>query len=303
MSSARLDTLDHVVIAVSDLAAAAADYATLLGRQPSWRGSHPGQGTANVLFALANTYIELLAPVADGELATALRQRLATAGSGPVALAFGTSDLDAFVERMEGRGCAVATQAGEGVDSETKRRRAWRTATLPLPATRGVLIFAIEHATEGLAPAAFDVPQDEAVDAVDHVVVMSAEVEKSKQVYDEVLGLRLALDRNFDERGVRLLFFRIGGVTVEVGGALTTKSAAADLPVVEEAAEPDRLWGIAYRVADVDATRARLRGAGVDVSKVRKGHKRGTRVCTVSSGTHGVATLLIGPDGAAGGAV
>ena len=59
-------SIDHIIIAVSDLAEASAEYSALLGRQPSWRGSHPDYGTANTLFKLDNTYIELLA--ADGDL-------------------------------------------------------------------------------------------------------------------------------------------------------------------------------------------------------------------------------------------
>ena len=45
-----LTSLDHIVIAVRDLAAAMDLYGRLLGRRPSWRGEHPGYGTANTLF-------------------------------------------------------------------------------------------------------------------------------------------------------------------------------------------------------------------------------------------------------------
>ncbi len=47
----------------------------------------------------------------------------------------------------------------------------------------------------------------------------------------------------------------------------------------------DRLRGLCWRVADIDATHARLVQAGVDVSEVRTGRKPGTRVMTVRSGT------------------
>jgi hypothetical protein len=46
-------------------------------------------------------------------------------------------------------------------------------------------------------------------------------------------------------------------------------------------------------VADLDATRARLAAAGVDVSEIRKGRKPGTRVMTVRSGTCGIQTILL----------
>ena len=85
---------------------------------------------------------------------------------------------------------------------------------------------------------------------------------------------------------MRLVFFRIGGVTVELAAPL----AGAD----REAA--DRLWGISYRTADVEAARRRIVREGFDVSEVRSGRKPGTRVCTVGGEPSGVATLLITHD-------
>ena len=52
---------------------------------------------------------------------------------------------------------------------------------------------------------------------------------------------------------------------------------------------------MSWRVADIDATHARLIAAGVDVSEVRTGRKPGTRVMTVRNGTCGVPTLLVQP--------
>ena len=52
--------------------------------------------------------------------------------------------------------------------------------------------------------------------AIDHVVIRSADPEATIAFYGDQLGLRLALDRTFEERGVRLIFFRVGGVTVEI---------------------------------------------------------------------------------------
>jgi len=57
--------LDHIIIIVADLAQATDDYTLLLGRRPSWTGTHPALGTHNVLFRLDNTYLELLA-IGDG---------------------------------------------------------------------------------------------------------------------------------------------------------------------------------------------------------------------------------------------
>jgi len=119
------------------------------------------------------------------------------------------------------------------------------------------------------------------------VVVRSADPDATRALYGDKLGLRLALDRSFEERRVRLMFFRVGGVTVEI---------ASRLDAAPETAAPDRLWGLAWRVPNVDAARARLCDLGFAVTEVRPGNKTGTRVCTVERGTCGVPTLLISPD-------
>ena len=295
MSTGVLETLDHVVVVVRDLDAAAADYTLLFGRGPSWRGNHPDQGSGNVLYQLENTYVELLSPIGSGALADSLRQRLAGTGEGPAALAFGTSAAAEFAAAMNQSNVPVSVRSSSGVDATGASVRSWRMVMLPDDATRGVTLFAIEHHSQSLVPAPLWSAEREAVSAVDHVVILSADVESTKGIYGDLLGLRLALDREFAERGVRLLFFRVGGVSVEVGGRLGSTPEPA-LPVADEVGENDKFWGVAYRVADIDATRERLRRAGVDVSTVRNGNKKGTRVCTVKSHVHGVATLLIGPE-------
>lgn len=290
MPRALLHSLDHAVIAVRGLAAAAEGYAALLGRPPSWRGVHPRAGTANALFRLENTYLELLAPEGAGALGRRIGDVLAERGEGLVALAFGTDDAEACARRLRASGLVVRDPSeGEGRDVESGVRRRWRNVLLAPDATRGLWLFAIEHLDVAdvltlreptTAPAA-------AVSALDHVVVASTDLEASRSLYATGLGLRLALDRSFEARRLRILFFRVGGVTVEVVGQLGELGAAPG--------GRDRFGGLAWRVPDVEAARERLAAAGFELSEVRPGAKPGTRVCTVRRETWGVPTLLIQP--------
>jgi hypothetical protein len=79
------------------------------------------------------------------------------------------------------------------------------------------------------------------------------------------------------------MFFRCGDLLVEI----------VHRPVAGADAAHDKLWGLSWRVADADATRARLAAGGLEVSEVRAGRKPGTRVVSVRSGTCGVHTLLV----------
>ena len=114
--AATLTALDHVVVAVRDLEAATATYAALFGRRPSWRGSHPGWGTANTLFRLANTYVELLAPAGEGPIGAALAAHLDTRGEGPYALAFATADADACAATLQDRGIAATAPTKAAIE-------------------------------------------------------------------------------------------------------------------------------------------------------------------------------------------
>ncbi len=286
MSSGEIKSLDHVVIGVADLSSAVEDYTSLFGRSPAWRGTHPGQGTANALFPLDNSYVELLSPDGEGPVGDLLRHRLEQQGEGLAALAFGTDDADWFADRLWKAGVEVGMpEDGGGHDAASEAQRQWRTVMLPTDRTRGVLTFAIQHLSPPLEEARLTTDIDRAVVGVDHVVVMSGDVDATNRIYGDLFGLRLALDREFSDRGLRLVFFRVGGVTVEIGGRI---DAGGD------GDSPDNLWGIAYKVGDIEAAHARLVDSGFELTSVRAGQKKGTRVCTVKDRTHGVATLLIG---------
>ena len=290
-----LARLDHVILAVEDADAAARSYARLLGRSPAWRGEHPGAGTANALFRLENTYLELLAPAGDGPTGAALRAWLAARGEGLLGLAFGADDAAACREWLAARGLEPGPlERGMGRDVESGAFREWLRVPLPLGRTRGVLLFAIEHLAPPellpLVPPRGDASG--AVYALDHAVLRSPDPEAARALYGEGLGLRLALDREFPEFGARLLFFRVGGVTVEIAAELASEARSEAKP---SEVDRDRLFGLSWRVRDADAARARLAAAGFDVSAVRSGRRPGTRVLSVRDGTHGVPTLLLEP--------
>ena len=122
-------------------------------------------------------------------------------------------------------------------------------------------------------------PLPDAVDALDHVVIRTADPDAAIAFYSQGLGIRLALDRTFGE-GRRMLFFRIGGVTVEI---------------VQEPSlgEIDVFYGVAYRVRDIAAANARMRAAGLQVTEIRNGNKPGTQVYTVREGPGRVPTLIL----------
>ncbi|HKU43953.1 MAG TPA: VOC family protein [Polyangiales bacterium] len=272
-----LTGFDHVTLVVQDLETAVAQYASLFGREPSWRGAHPELGTRAALFALENSLIELVGPAPDAEEAEALRTLLAERGEGLQALAFATEDAAACSRELRERGLRVTPPQAGVARGDDGSEREYATVELSARNTRGLSVFAVQRPDLArLRPqlsAAGAMPH-----ALDHVVLRSADLDAAVRLYGTGLGLRLALDREF--RGTRMLFFRIGGVTLEV----------VHDPSQGEA---DRLWGLAYRVRDIEAARLRLTAAGFAAGELRDGNKPGTRVFTLRSGTCGVPTLIL----------
>ena len=275
-----MTTIDHIIIAVPDLAKASADYSALLGRAPSWRGAHPDYGTANTLFKLDNTYIELLAPQGEGMAADIVNDILNTRGSCLGGLAFGTESADNFVSHARSTGLEASDPLpGHGVDDQTGDERRWRNIFWDPAAARGIFSFCIEHESGAALPMAMPHGAG-AVAGVDHVVVKTQSADAAKTFYGDQLGIRLALEQDVPEWGGVQLFFRASSMSIEVLASAT-------------APEYDELWGLALKTYNIEVTRARLTESSVEISDIRDGRKPGTRVCTAKSHTLGVPTLLI----------
>jgi len=167
----------------------------------------------------------------------------------------------------------------ESRDSDSGASVRWKRTRAATDATRGVRMFFLELAQERPRSAATAAAP---VLALDHVVVSTEDPERAAALYGARLGLDMALDRTHQEWG-QLLFFRCGDLIVEL----------VRRPVASADQIHDKLWGLSWRVADIDATRARLAAAGIDVSEVRTGRKPGTRVLSVRDGTCGINTLLV----------
>ncbi|PWE79953.1 glyoxalase [Bradyrhizobium sp. SUTN9-2] len=270
--------LDHIVVLVGDIGAAKAAYQTLLARAPAWQNS--GEGADRVLFTLDNMTIELMAPHGFSVTADRMRALLGDQEGILASLCFRVADIGKMHRRLERVALRPDTVAEvESSDAATDAVLHWKRTRAATELTRGVRMFFLELADERPKSAATDIAP---IEGLDHVVVTTEDSERAAALYGARLGLDLALDRSHQDWG-QLMFFRCGDLIVEV----------VRRPVAGGDAAHDRLWGLSWRVGDIDATRARLIASGLDVSEVRTGRKPGTRIMTVRSGTCGIQTVLL----------
>jgi catechol 2,3-dioxygenase-like lactoylglutathione lyase family enzyme len=270
--------LDHVVVLVEDIEAGTKACEILLGRSPCWRSE--GDGSKAVLFTLDNTSLELMAPSGNSPTADHLRKLIARSGQGLASICFRVQDIAKAHRRLERLALQPERVAEvESHDCASGSILRWKRTRAATALTRGVRLFFLEREAERPASPAISAAP---VLGLDHLVISTADPERAAALYGARLGLDMALDRSHPDWG-RLMFFRCGDLIVEL---VQRRDGNAD-------PEHDSLWGLSWRVADIDAARARLVGRGIDVSDVRAGRKPGTRVMSVRDGTCGVHTLFL----------
>lgn len=258
-----ITAVSHLSFEADDIDAAAAAYAVLLDRTPQRLQSADGKPLCR--FDLSNIAFEISA--AEGR------------GEGLKSIGFEATDIDATARKLSRRGLAVSTIVEQSFSSASAGSPMTRRLTEISPAsTHGVAITVVETRERTGAGATTS-----SVSGLDHVVIRSPNPERAVALYGGRLGLDFALDRTNADWGSRLLFFVCGGVRVEIGHSLA--KGVSDLP--------DSLWGLAWRVADIEQSQARLQAAGLNTSDAKSGRRAGSHVLTVRSGTCNVPTILL----------
>ncbi|HEY4943157.1 MAG TPA: VOC family protein [Rhizomicrobium sp.] len=273
---------DHVAVMVRDFDKTVANYETIFGRSPNWRGFMAG--SRHAWFQFGNTALDIIGAHGTGPEADASRAEVEKFGDAIWGLGFSVPDLDAAMRLFERRGLVFLPRHTTRTANAEGARRSWELTVMRRRSANGVALFLVENkpdaATWPVAPARFG---DASVGGLDHIVVSTTNPERAVAHYGGRLGLDLRLDRTNEQWGARQLFFRCGGAVVEIGASLKTPVSDA----------PDTFGGLAWRVKDPQGARARIAAAGIDVSELRKGRKPGTSVFTVRGGTGGVPTLML----------
>lgn len=271
-----IEGLDHVVVAVRDLDSAAEGYRQILGREPVIL---TGGGARRAWYQFPNTALELMAPDGEGPAGDRVRGWLA-AGEGVCALAFSVVELDATAKLVTRRGIPATEPAPAKQFDPRGREHGLRASRLDRAAAGGLDMVLIGPREPIHGP---ETHVKGPISALDHVVVTTANPDRALAVYGAKLGLDLRLDRENPGWNARQMFFKCGDAVIEIG-------ARIGAPPEDK---PDRFGGLAWRVADPEAARARIAGAGFDVSEVRAGRKPGTKVFTVRNAPGGVPTLML----------
>lgn len=273
--------IDHIVLLCPAIEIGISVYETLLGRPADWTTQDPA-GSASAFFQLDHMGIELLAPSGRGPMATRLDELLAQDGAELQTLVFASDALEADHRLFTRRALQPESIVnGESIDAATARTRRWQRFRIGNEQSGGLRTFVLQRFSDDpLQPC--HSPAGALID-LDHLVIATEQPEEALVRYGARLGLTLTLDKANPAQNSRLLTFAAGTAKIEVTYRASTTSAR----------RPDHLWGITWLTADIEATHARMAGAGLATSEIRLGMRRGTRVFTVRDGTLGVPTLIV----------
>jgi methylmalonyl-CoA/ethylmalonyl-CoA epimerase len=128
---------------------------------------------------------------------------------------------------------------------------------------------------------------------IDHVGLAVSDLERAMALYEESFGMPVAHRETVESQGVEAVLLDVGDGHVELLRPLGPETVVARFI----AKRGEGLHHVAYRVTDIDAALATLKGAGVELidSEARVGI-RGSRVAFLHpKATGGALTELVQP--------
>lgn len=257
--------LDHAVIAVRDLDAAA-DVFARLGFALTPKGRHAEWGTVNRCLMFADDYVEILAAAGDGAEADKVRGFTAR-GDGLANISIGSGNGAATGESLRAAGLQVpmARSLSRKLDDGTTLM--FSEMPLPVEATPGIPTRVVQHITA---------ERERHPQWLDHANTALGIVSVTA-IVDEPPALTPAWDTLF---GPHSAVLTDDTVTVHTGRGLIYLTRPEELTQLHPEAELDELppapalVALAIRVADTDRAAAVLKTNGVEFSRDREGTVR-----------------------------
>ena len=185
--------IDHILLPVADLEAAARHMQERDGLQALEGGRHASGGTANYIVPLGRQYLELIAVVApdevnDGHLGARVQEAVRD-GRTFVAWALRTTDLDALRNRLLGAGWELPPMSEGSRVRPDGRLLSWRTQDVATGDGSAAIPFVIEwKVPDGLHPGEMEAAHATGPVSVQRVVVGAREPDLVRNRLASLLG-------------------------------------------------------------------------------------------------------------------
>lgn len=260
--------IDHVILAVQDLAQAVACFQDQVGLAVGGGGIHPRFGTANRIAVLGDTYLELIS-VAPGAEPRGFIGALLGQDEGWVGFAFQTENIEAAAATLRARGIQFEGPTPGELVAAGGFNRSWRTIHLADPTLRH-MPFLIQHDAIGeerqrlLAGAAGLRPHPLGARRIAAVTVATYDLDRCSDLYARCFDLAPQAEREHDT----MLGALTARLTLAAGSqvVLATPETAGIGPVARALDERgEGIFAVTLTVEDLPLAVRAVRGRGVGV--------------------------------------
>jgi catechol 2,3-dioxygenase-like lactoylglutathione lyase family enzyme len=283
-----IECIDHVVVPVASLEAAAGPFERLgLRLTPPTR--HRGRGTENRVFFVGSGsndfYVELLG-VHDRGIARPLYNDAIDRGGGAIALLMlAVNDIHTAVEALAGHGIRTAVERVFREDGTPICDAAPIDHVEALGFAAGLIQYVEPRAAAHTRhKAAGNFNHTFPLKRLDHLAAMAPDLEASTRFWVDVLGV--AVHGEVRGPGIIIRQFKMGDATLELLAADGLESRLAGRP-------PGVSSMCAFEVPDLDAAVALARERGFTPSDPNGGILPGTRTATIPGGEFGGLALQL----------
>jgi catechol 2,3-dioxygenase-like lactoylglutathione lyase family enzyme len=271
---ARIERLDHVIVAVGDRAQWIPVIYEVLGLTPGRKLEGSGHGAAafsNAEFAIGDGFLGVVEP--SGE-ASQLHRFLSRSGDGFYAMSIDVGDVAAATAAFEANGVDYRGQAGQGLVWAGPRR------------THGVLYQVIDGMLLGAGTNARYL-------GLARVTVAVEDLDQALADYQAIFGFVDHEDLTEDPPGSRAARLALGGSALDQHLVLAQPTDPAGELAIHLAARGEGIFSFAIAVRDLAGELERLRTAGVGVLEdsrapslvtIDPGALRGLRVELIDAG-------------------
>jgi len=274
-----LTQFKNIMILSKNLEEDSINISSFLGFKETSNLNIPELGFKSSVFELLNSEVHLLSNIADAKNVYENSFDYKHKNESIFAICLGSNDFLNDYKKFSELGLNPSKINSGFHEDRDKVKHEIRFFSFPINKTCGLRILISEASEIQIRDFGEDV-----ITKINQVVVYASEMESLKELFESKLGVRLALDQEFDfgQGKNRMMFFKIGGVTIEI--------------VEDTKINKNSYSGIGWHCDSISLNHKRFSERGFSISPIRKGRKEGTLVSTIKDAPLSVPTIIIGSD-------
>tara|TARA_B100000609_G_C17209319_1_gene432846 strand:+ start:1102 stop:1932 length:831 start_codon:yes stop_codon:yes gene_type:complete len=272
-----LTRVQNIFLATNNIEETSKKFTIFFKRNPDFVGHSKKLGIHIISFGLNKTNICLISPKSNGVWFEALNNFLKKKGEGIFGVNFSSDNFDNDYNNFVKNELKLSNKIETSFEGNKKDQIKFSFSNI-LNKTVESLNIVISNEMD------FQNNRENSknnVSKVNQLVIQTKSPDTIKDFFRDKLSIRLALDKTFKEWAGRMLFFRLGGVTLEVIEGQDIK-------------QNSKYFGIGWHTDNYNKCYNDLLKNGFRLSKIRIGRKEGTLVSTLKDPILNIPTILIG---------